>query len=237
MKAVDLFVGSLTRYYSAEWERVRTSPGGAPSRPIPIFPSPGGGRALVTDPAVIQPEIERWRRELNEHLADILASPLDWAEGMTPPHFSDALGHTGYSGVILLAAYWEQKDLARPKALVVGTSADAAVNACVEAGAACPLFYTLNAALWLPTDASFASAVRDPTGVPIRVTSIHLLLNALRTLAAHTWNATSADLVSWQSRGIESAATFEEQAQFGLAIFLMMATLAAHHALPLKLHF
>ena len=75
---VDLFVGTLTRYYSADWQNGRTRAGEA---------SPFGSkksRTSVTDPVELQGVIAGWLEEATFKLKPHLKEPLSWQEGMLP---------------------------------------------------------------------------------------------------------------------------------------------------------
>ena len=101
---VDLFVGTLTRYYSADWQNGRTRAGEA---------SPFGSkksRTSVTDPVELQGVIAGWLEEATFKLKPHLKEPLSWQEGMLPAHYVGEMGVAGYGGAILLAAYTNRSE-------------------------------------------------------------------------------------------------------------------------------
>jgi hypothetical protein len=75
---VELFVGTLTRYYSTDWQDGKTRAG---------FASPFGQKAkhAVTDPVELQGAIAEWRENASLKLQPHLKEPLNWQEGMLPP--------------------------------------------------------------------------------------------------------------------------------------------------------
>jgi hypothetical protein len=102
---LDVYVGSLTRYYlegSADVvERIAHHQG------LPVDDGQDGEE-------VIRAAVLRWRDGLSRWLGDRLAGPLDWDESGPAPCFTDKPGWDGYGGALLLAAHDEHPGLPPP---------------------------------------------------------------------------------------------------------------------------
>jgi hypothetical protein len=228
---VELFVGTLTRYYSSDWQNGRTHAGGS----SPFGPQKPG--QLVGDPVELQGIVAEWRENASFKLKDHLKEPLNWQEGMLPPYFVAELGMVGYGGAILLAAYTNHPHLQRPTTLKKTWEGDPAIEASLKAEKKDALWEVLNCGIWFPDDFAFGIGLKDPSGTPIKAGSIELLWKALQYLNEVNWGAQPADIPAWRARAPIDADTFETQAQFGFATFHEMCRLAREHRLPMKLHY
>ncbi|HET9556912.1 MAG TPA: hypothetical protein VFS70_07220, partial [Actinomycetota bacterium] len=102
---LDVYVGSLTRYYlegSADVvERIAHHQG------LPVDDGQEGEE-------VIRAAVLRWRDGLSRWLGDRLAGPLDWDGSGPAPCFTDKPGWDGHGGALLLAAHDEHPELPPP---------------------------------------------------------------------------------------------------------------------------
>ena len=228
---VELFVGTLTRYYSADWQNGRTRAGA--SSPF----GPQKGDQAVSDPVELQGVIAEWRENVSFKLKDHLKEPLAWQEGSLPPYFVGELGMVGYGGAILLAAYTNHPQLERPTTLMKTWEGNPAIEASLKAEKKDALWEVLNCGIWFPDDFVFGIGLKDPLGAPIKAGSIELLWKALGYLNEVNWNAQPADIPAWRARELGETDTFDAQTQFGFATFHEMCRLAREHRLPMKLHY
>jgi hypothetical protein len=228
---VELFVGTLTRYYSTDWQDGRTRAG---------FPSPFGKKTTpqsVTDPVELQGAIAEWREAASLKLKDHLKEPLNWQEGMLPPYFVGELGLGGYGGAILLAAYTNYAHLPRPVMFMRTWEGDPAIEASMKAEKKDALWEVMNCGLWLPDEFGFGIGLKDPSGTPLKAGSIELLWKALEYLNEVNWGASAEDMTAWRKRELTENDSFESQAQFGFAVFHESCRLARENRLPMKLHY
>ncbi len=228
---VELFVGTLTRYYSEQWQNARTR-GGSPSP----FSSPTQQNS-VSDPVELQGIIGKWREESSEKLKEHISEPFTWAEGMIPPWKVDELGFEGYGGAVLLSAYSATGYLPRPTTFQKTWSADPAFEAVIKQAKNNVLWEIMNCGLWLPTSFQFGIGMKDPSGQPIRAGSIDLLWSALQQMNEANWNADPETISQWRKVGLDDSVTFDTQTRFGFSAFYDMCKLARETRLPLKLHY
>lgn len=229
---VELFVGTLTRYYSEQWQNAATRKGAK----SPFGPSKGKGGA-VTDPVELQGIIAEWLANASSKLKEHLPGPLSWQEGMLQPHFVGELGMPGYGGAILLAAYTNNAHLQRPATFMKTWEGDPAIDASMKAERKDALWEVMNCGIWLPLDFRFGIGMKDPSGTPLKAGSIDLLWHALEYLNEANWGAQAEAIAEWRARQLSETDTFDTQAQFGFAVFHDMCKRARENRLPMKLHY
>jgi hypothetical protein len=228
---VELFVGTMTRYYSEQWQNAATRQGKR---------SPFGGKDsqhAVTDPVELQGIIAEWLDQATAKLKDHLKEPLSWQEGMLAPYHVGELGVPGYGGLILLTAYTNNAHLPRPLASMKTWDKDPAVDASLKAEKKDPLWEIVNCGIWFPTQFSFGIGMKDPSGTPLKAGSIELLWRGLEYLNEVNWGAGADDIAQWRSRGLSETDSFEIQAQFGFSVFHDLCKTARENRLPMKLHY
>src|SRR5581483_1883122 len=103
--ALDVYVGSLTRYYAGDWQSIadtgaRTRPT-RPKRPrttrVPAASDPG------RDSERIREAVLTWRNGMQDALRRHLAEPLDWPETTEAPWFTGRPGWDGFGSLVLWA--------------------------------------------------------------------------------------------------------------------------------------
>src|SRR5688572_18597938 len=109
---LDVYVGTLTRYYTGDWETLIQRAGRAAGLRVvvqrPEAPR-GGWLSRLVDllrprgPAAARRDVDRWRRDLGRKIA----APLDWSEEPEQEYFTDKPGWEGYGALLLWAAYDE----------------------------------------------------------------------------------------------------------------------------------
>ena len=85
--ALDVYVGSLTRYYVGDWQSVgdRTAPPGKARKDCERI-----GKAVLA-----------WREVLGRSLAPHLGEPLGWDESEAAPWFTARPGWDGFGSLVL----------------------------------------------------------------------------------------------------------------------------------------
>jgi hypothetical protein len=89
--ALDVYVGSLTRYYAGEWENISERAARERGAPFRIA-HPGGSVGDDNDLERIQSAIVAWRLALSESLGARLTTALDWDEEPQAPYYTGRPG-------------------------------------------------------------------------------------------------------------------------------------------------
>jgi hypothetical protein len=218
---LDVYVGSLTRYYvegpADVVDRVARHQGVVPD-----------GQAAEE---VLRSAVLRWRDGLNRWLAGRLDGPLDWDESGPAPCFTDKPGWDGYGGTLLLAAHDEHPELPPPALVSADWPDDPAYQAASARGAGSRYNQLLTPELWLPCRFDFTVRTQDITGEEVEVGSSVALLDQLELLAAR---------YRLDDRPPEPAAdghSLSAAAGGGLAVLLRLAERSVACRVPMRLDF
>ena len=114
--ALDVYVGSLTRYYAGEFENVSERTARERGTQFRIGRHVGSGEPESDIQEILQ-AILTWRVELNQSLGDRVAQPLDWSEDLDAPYYTGRPGWDGFGSLVLWAAYAEHSAVRRPASL------------------------------------------------------------------------------------------------------------------------
>jgi hypothetical protein len=219
---LDVYVGSLTRYYvesSADVvERIARHQG--------MEVSAGQDAEEVIRAAVVG-----WRDGLSRWLGDRLDGPLDWDESGPAPCFTDKPGWDGYGGTLLLAAHDEHPELPAPAQVSADWPDDPAYQAASAPGAGSRYHQLLTPELWLPCRFAFTVRTQDITGEEVELGSSMALLDQLELLSTR---------YRLDGRPPDPAAdghSLSAAAGNGLAVLRRLAERSVINQLPMKLDF
>ena len=231
---LDVYVGSLTRYHTGNWELVAQQAAKEIGLPIQVIHQNDPTDA-VRDPEQIRPTVLAWRESLSVALADQLPTPLDWDEREETPYFTDKPTWDCYSDLVLWAAYDEQRQLHPPEEHIDDWSEDPAYRLSSQPDANPRYSHLYDVGLWLPCDFGFVFKTEDISGAEILVGSSLILLKQLKELNARKWQAEPGTLHQWRRDGAEHGAPLQVGARFALALFSELADEAIKHQLPMRL--
>ena len=226
--ALDVYVGSLTRYYLRDWEtagaRVAREMGASYQVIRPQSEADDG----VTNPAVIKDAVVTWRSSLEMGLKQHLTDGLLWSEEPGAPYFTDRPTHDGYAGLVLLAAHTERPEFPLPNRAVSEWQDDGAYQAVTSSNFKSRFSSVYDVEIWLPCRFSFKFKAPDVAGAAVWIGSSFGLYDQLRHLDGETYRG--------QFTGVAQNA-FDQSARFGLEMFLRLAQLSVEHQLPMKLDY
>ena len=234
---LDVYVGSLTRYYSQEWETVMQKHAREKGIPFKVVRSNEPEEA-ITNPDEIRADVIDWRENLSRELGNYLSEPLDWNESPRSPYFTDKLGWDCYSSLLLWAAYSEHPDLVCPKDCIEDWTKDEAYqrSSDLEFDTRYPSLLS-NTKIWLPVDFRFTFASSDLAGDTVNFGSTVALRKELNELNSHTWGADNSVVAVWRKEGADHLAPLEVGARFAFAVFFELAGAATEHKLIMKLDY
>lgn len=236
---LDVYAGSLTRYYAGEWETAvqkYARENNMECYTVRTAPSASAGDPMT--PEEICEWVKEWVDGLNIGLGDNLDQPLEWEESLSTPYFTDKPAWDCYSSLLLWAAYSEHPELTVPFDCIKDWSADEAYIRSTN-----PEFRSKYGALlydvemWLPSKFDFVFKGPNANGATIGFGSAVALLEQLNELNSRTWGADEATLVQWRKHPVDNLAPLEEGAKFAFAIFHWLASAAVEHKLVIKLDY
>jgi hypothetical protein len=226
--ALDVYVGSLTRYYTGDWENVAERSVRARGSPAP------GGRQR--DAESMRPAVLAWRDALAASLGSNVVAGLDWDESTEAPHFTGRPGWDGFGSLVLWAAYAEHPALRRPDRLPEEWDDDPALLRCNTQGSRYS-HLVRNVELWLPSPFEFTFEGQDVDGRRIVVGSALTLARQLVELNGATWKAGEGAVARWAKAAPADDAVLEVKARHAFAILSELVRQAVAHRLPIKLDY
>jgi len=233
--ALDVYVGSLTRYYARDWE-------GTAER---ATRDRGGDRETNRSSAAsdrlkeaerLRPRVLAWRTALHGSLGADAPVPFEWSESLDGPHFTGRPGWASFGSLVLWAAYIEHPSLRRPPTLPELWDDDPALMRSNAEGFRSRFAHLVRKVeLWLPVSFPFTFEANDVDGRRIVIGSADTLSRQLADLNNATWKVDSNEIVSWSRRPPLDDAPLEIRARYGFAILSALARRAVEHRLPMKL--
>jgi len=234
---LDIYVGSLTRYYCGDWETVIAQAAREQGIGFKLIRSNPEPPDKLTDPVAIGQAVEGWRSSLEAGLRQHLTDGLAWDESADADYFTDKPDWFGYSGVVLLAAHTVCPEHPPPERATAHFDKDRAFETLANQDFRCPFSQIFEVEVWLPCLFSFTFRAPDVSGKEVGFGSSITLLEQLRRLNNESYRADAETLARWEYDGAGSQDSFEQTARFGLAMFLHYAQLATGHRLPMKLDY
>jgi hypothetical protein len=243
---LDVYVGSLTRYYSGDWETVvQKAAREIGMATLVLRPesergghSEGDEESSLPNADQVHSLVLMWRDQLNTALDTYISQSLQWDERKDAPYFTDKPAWDCYAALVLWAAYEEHPELNRPEVAEDDWTEDAAFRASTDEGfdSRYPNLVS-RTELWLPCDFEFTFGAPDPAGRDIGIGSSVRLLIELETLNARTWKAPPADIDEWRRNCPTRGEPLETCAKFAFTIFERLARASVQNRLPMKLDY
>jgi hypothetical protein len=234
--ALDVYVGSLTRYYAGEWENIAERADrerGGRHRVARV-----GGVFDSRDPDEIHQAVVDWRTSLSQSLGDRIAEPLDWSEEPEAAYFTGRPGWDGFGSLVLWAAYAEHPAVRPPANLPEEWDNDPALLRSNAEGFRSRYSHLVrNVELWLPCTFEFTFEGEDVDGRRVVVGSAVILRRQLEELNAATWKARADVVAGWRREAPVGEAPLEQSARHAFAVLLELASRAIEHRLPVKLDY
>jgi hypothetical protein len=236
---LDIYVGSLTRYYAGDWETVVQRAAREQGMVCQILRPSGPDDGTRPPPSEIQELVLLWRQKLNEALADAEQPPLAWNESIEAPFFTDKPAWDCYGALCLWAAYDEHPGLERPEKAPESFSDDPAYKASNAEDFQSGYPNLLRGIeLWLPCEFDFGFQAMGPTGQAMQFGSSIRLLEELTELNERTWRADEETIGDWRKACPDSqTAPLETKARYGYSILRYLARQSVEHNLPMKLDY
>lgn len=239
---LDIYVGSLTRYYAHDWETVVQQAARSQGIPVQVVSANSPPDDEIRDPAQVRDRVFEWRGNMQTQLkgAKLIDADLDWPEQPDTPYFTDKPDWECFGAMTLLAAYEEEpKPLFGgrwPKTLKESWARDPKLEARLNAREPGRYSHLYGCMAWIPVRLKNPVTGPLPAGDATMIGSAPALLEQLQLLNQRTYAGSPDDLVTWSREFPDpSDSRFEPKAKTGLAILLNLTRLAVEHHLPMLL--
>lgn len=233
---LDIYVGTLTRYYSGNWKTIVQQYAEQTGTTVQIVRQNEVEDGL-TDPKEIQVISEAWRDNLSVALKEHTNSSIFWTENHELDYCTDKPDWDCFGAVILWALYQEQ-NLIAPKIFEKDwTDSDVFKQSNLPDYQTKYSGLTQDCEFWLPIDIDFTFRYPDPTGKEIGIASSKRLQEQLDNLNRETWKANLEMIESWRKNIDPNTTSFEEKAQFGFSILKELVKYSVDNKLPMRLDY
>jgi hypothetical protein len=236
---LDVYVGSLTRYYRRDWETIIQQAGRETGMTVHmVYPN----EPDTDDEILIEEEtraaVLEWRSSLANEITRYLSDGLSWSEEPGTPYFTDKPAWDGYGALLLWAAYTEHPEISRPSTVIEDWVEDSVLKAS-QAEDFSSQFPSLmgGVELWLPGQFKIIFKAFDVAGEEMVMGPIAQLQAELIQLNQMTWRASDEDIKEWRRVIDPYTKSFDEMARFGYSIFRELVGNAVEHKLPMKLDY
>lgn len=235
---LDIYVGTLTRYYSGQWETLVQQLAHKQGMEVQVI-RPGRAEDAINDPDQIRPLVLQWQQLLSEALAEHMEYSVEWDEAVDAPYFTDKPSWDCWADLLLWAAYEEHPEFDLPDGPVEDWRQDVAYVASNDEDfeSRYPQLLRRNIELWLPCDFPFVFSTMGLTGREITIGSSVQLMSQLRELNERTWEASPQLLGKWSRTATQANAPIEIGARFAYGILLGLAEKSVEFCLPMKLDY
>jgi hypothetical protein len=178
--ALDVYVGTLTRLYSGDWEN--TGQRWARENGVQYNTIYAGGQPEPPPGDEIRKAVADWQRYLSDALQPHGAGPAQWDEGDQMPYFSERPSYTGYGALVVWAAHMEHPDLPMPAETPDSWTDDLAYQRSTAEGFNSRYKTLLLAEQWLPLEFPFVFEAPMPVAEKGRIGSVFTLKRQLDEL-------------------------------------------------------
>lgn len=235
--ALDIFVGSLTRYHAGEWETVGERAARERSRGEPMA-RPRGPASLVGDSSRIGAAVMAWRSALARRLGNRIDEPFDWEEAIDAPWSTARPGWDGFGSLMLWAAYAEHPGRRRPDMLPEPWDGDPVYLRVNDEGFRSRYAQLIRPVeLWLPVPFDFTFEAATVDGRRTILGSLVALRRQLAELNEATWKANLQAIAGWVREVPAEETLLEARARYAFSVLSDLVQWAVARRLPMKLDY
>lgn len=238
---LDIYVGSLTRYYLGDWETIIQQWGRENGTEVRVVRAPQMKRSLLDrvrdffrpiGPKAAARAVEQWRVQIERRLG----VPVSWNDAPDAAYFTDKPDWDGFGALLLWAAYDELPNAKRAETLERWNEDSAYKTASMNPRSRYR-HLVAGAEIWLPVDFQEPFNTRTVLGDEVAVGSSIALQRELQELNARTWRAGDEQLAQWREQGAERGAPLETHARLGFSILQELTRQSVLRKLPMKLDY
>lgn len=196
---LDIYAGTLTRYYSQNWKTVAQQAAEASGMGYQVIRA-NEEEDIITDPAVIQLDMKQWSEVVSAALVmEDGQAQKPWVEDNEKPYYTNKPDWCAF-GVLQLYGACRQYGLPIPK--TVPRNWDPYKDETILRAMNDPeLNWSLysSAEWWLPYEACFIFHGCTPADTEITFGTTGLLLAELDVINQKSWNASREEILGWEN--------------------------------------
>ncbi len=194
---LDVYAGTLTRYYGRNWKNIVQQWGEANGMKVHIV-RPESQNVEIAPPEEIEQGVSGWRDHILDALSEVITEPANWAEDYdTTPYYTDKPDWAAIEALQLYVACLKTGTPV-PKTVKKGfTVSDEDVYKQYMETKEEPvsLFDTDN--WWLPIKEAFMFQGYLPTGDEMIFATVGLLRQELEEINSFEWQADEQTILDW----------------------------------------
>lgn len=194
---LDIYAGTLTRYYARNWKTIAQQSAEASGMGYQVIRP--DEEDVITDPAVIQPDMQQWSEAVSAALVmEDGQGQQPWIEDNERPYYTNKPDWCAF-GVLQLFAACKQYGLPVPETIPRDWDPykdETVLRALNDPELNWSLFSS--AEWWLPYDACFVFRGQSPVGTELTFGTSGLLKAELEVINQKSWNADEAAILSWE---------------------------------------
>ena len=236
--AIDIYCGSLGRYYAHEWYNIvdQATKGKEPKiegeRMTQLCNLPIS--AQETEDVVL-----KWKEYITGQIQDHHNCPVEWTENLEEDYATDRLSWENFGALIIFALHVEMgrkvplhklsEEWDWTKEPVYRKYVDEKYKPVYSALVTGPQ-------LLLPVDVPFTFTAQCPSGRVLAMASSLRQREQLLALNEACWKASPEEILSWKET-YKDAKILEERAKQAFSTYYALSNFAMEHNVPMMLHF
>jgi len=230
---LDIYVGSLTRYYTGDRETTVQKVGRELGIDVTVI-RPNASDDVTTDPEEVRSAVCGWMKILNDQL-QFHGVHARWSEDNGSRYFTDKPDWDGYDALRVHAARDEFRLSRAPNRLGrKGAQSDKSFRKSRKLMGKSRYCQILQPSIWLPANTDMIFSGPDPAGNEVVFGSSVTLLKQLNELNERTWSLSPRELAG-PIDSPEAAEPLDTLARFGFTIVHALATRSVEANLPMLL--
>ncbi len=252
---LDIYVGTLTRYYTRDWETIVQRMGREQGIQVQMIhagdpPKPNAFQRLLIklglkpkpeepmDKDEVRSVVETWQGNLINAVAVNGVQVHQWPESDDLPYFTDKPDWSGLYALIAWAVHVEQPGLEKPEQTpdvfndepykqAMSASEDSQFRSLMM----CAEFY-------VPSEKPFSVRAPGPNGDEVSLATTCGLHDDLIAVNEASWGVDASAIDAWRQNEPEpGVSAFEAEARFGWAVMMQLTRQAIEYKLPMKLDY
>ncbi|MES2566279.1 MAG: hypothetical protein V4565_05400 [Bacteroidota bacterium] len=233
---LDIYTGTLTRYYSKNWKSVIEQYAEENNMEFERINSNDVAQEEIDIEEVKEICID-WRNNIISAIKEHIENPTIWTEDNEKEYYTDKPNWDCYGALIMFALFSEQSTIPPKEYDENWGESEVYTKASSEDYETSYQQLVKGCEIWLPLNFNFIFNYNDPSENEIAIGSIYALLQNLDKLNAKIWNASKDSIELWAKEIDPASNIYEDKAKFGFSILYTITEFAIRNQTPIKLDY